>query len=44
MDPYIPNQREHIPVGTDLSEVGQQVVSPGSGHIIGEGAAQYSQT
>ena len=34
-----PNQREHIPVGTDLSEMGNQVVSPSSGHIIGEGAA-----
>ena len=33
-----PNQREHIPVGTDISEMGHQVVSPSSGHIIGEGA------
>ena len=38
-----PNQREHILVGTDLSKMGQQVVSPSSGHIIGEGA-QYSWT
>ena len=36
-----PNQREHIPVGTDLSEMGHQVVSPSSGHIIGEGAAIF---
>ena len=36
-----PNQRECIPVGTDLSEVGQQVVSPSSGHIIGEGATIF---
>ena len=36
-----PNQREYIPVGTDLSEMGQQVVSPSSGHIIGEGAAIF---
>ena len=36
-----PNQREHIPVGTDLSKMGQQVVSPSSGHIIGEGAAIF---
>ena len=34
-----PNQREYIPVGTDLSE--RQVVSPSSGHIIGEGAAIF---
>ena len=32
------NQRECITVGTDLSKMGQQVVSPSSGHIIGEGA------
>ena len=36
-----PNQREHIPMGTDLSEMGHQVVSPSSGHIIGEGAAIF---
>ena len=36
-----PNQREHIPVGTDLSKMGHQVVSPSSGHIIGEGAAIF---
>ena len=36
-----PNQREHILVGTDLSEVGQWVVSPSSGHIIGEGTAIF---
>ena len=35
------NQREHIPVGTDLSKIGHQVVSPSSGHIIGEGAAIF---
>ena len=37
-----PNQREYIPVGTDLSEMGQQVVSPSSGHIIGEGATIFT--
>ena len=36
-----PNQREYIPVGTDLVEMGCQVVSPSSGHIIGEGAAIF---
>ena len=29
-------------MGTDLSEIGQQVVSPSSGHIIGEGAAIFT--
>ena len=37
-----PNQRECILVGTDLSEMGHQVVSPSSGHIIGKGAAIFS--
>ena len=37
-----PNEREHIPMGTDLSEMGHQVVSPSSGHIIGEGAAIFT--
>ena len=37
-----PNQREYIPVGTDLSKMGQQVVSPSSGHIIGEGATIFT--
>ena len=36
-----PNQREHILIHTDLSEMGHQVVSPSSGHIIGEGAAIF---
>ena len=36
-----PNQREHIPVGTDLFEMGHRVVSPSSGHIIGEDAAIF---
>ena len=36
-----PNQREHISEGTDLSEMGHQVVSPSSGHIIGEGATIF---
>ena len=36
-----PNQREHIPMGTDLSKIGHQVVSPSSGHIICEGAAIF---
>ena len=37
-----PNQRERMPVGTDLSEMGHQVVPPSSGHIIGEGAAIFT--
>ena len=37
-----PNQREYIPVGTDLSKMGQQVVSPSSGHIIGEGTTIFT--
>ena len=36
-----PNEREHIPMGTDLSEMGHWVVSPSSGHINGEGAAIF---
>ena len=36
-----PNQRDHIPVGTDLSKVGQQIASPSSGHIISEGATIF---
>ena len=37
-----PSQREHIPMDTDLSEMGHQVVSPISGHIIGEGAITFT--
>ena len=37
-----PHQREHIPTGTDLSKMGHQVVSPSSGHIIGEGATIFT--
>ena len=37
-----PNQREHIPMGTDLSEMRHQVISPSSGHIFGEGAAIFT--
>ena len=29
-------------MGTDLSEMGHQVVSPSSGHIIGEGATIFT--
>ena len=36
-----PNQRGCIPMGTDLSEMGHRVVSPNSGHIIGEGATIF---
>ena len=36
------NKRVCIPVGTDLSEMGWQVVSCSSGHIIGEGAATFT--
>ena len=39
--PLYPNQREYIPVGTDHSKMEHQVVSPSSGHIIGEGAAIF---
>ena len=35
-----PNQREYIPMGTDLSQ--KQVVSPSSGHIIGEDATIFT--
>ena len=37
-----PNQRECIPMGTDLSEVEHKVESPSSGHIIKEGAAIFT--
>ena len=37
-----PNQKEHVPVGTDLSVMGHRAVSPSSGHIIGEGAAIFT--
>ena len=37
-----PNKREYNLVGTDLSEMGQQVISASSGHIIGEGAAIFT--
>ena len=37
-----PNQREHIPMGIDLSEMEHQVVSPSSGHMIGEGATIFT--
>ena len=40
--PLHPNQREHAPVSTDLSMMGHRVVSPSSGHIIGEGAAIFT--
>ena len=36
-----PNQKECIPVDTDLSEMGYRVLSPNSGHIIGEGATIF---
>ena len=36
------NQREHIPLSTDPSMMGHRVVSPSSGHIIGEGAAIFT--
>ena len=37
--PLHPNQRECVPVSTDLSMMGYRVISPSSSHIIGEGAA-----
>ena len=36
------NQREHVPMSTDPSVMGHRVVSPSSGHIIGEGAAIFT--
>ena len=36
-----PNQKERVPVGTDLSVMGHRAVSPSSGPIIGEGAAIF---
>ena len=39
--PLHPNQREHISMSTDPSVMGHRVVSPSSGHIIGEGAAIF---
>ena len=35
-------QREHVPRSTDPSVMGHRVVSPNSGHIIGEGAAIFT--
>ena len=40
--PLHPNQGEHVPVSTDLSVMGHSVVSPSSGHVIGEGAAIFT--
>ena len=37
-----PNQKECVPVDIDLSVVGHRAVSPSSGHIIGEGAAIFT--
>ena len=37
-----PNQREHIPMGTDHSKMGHWAISPSSGHITGEGAAIFT--
>ena len=40
--PPHPNQREHISVSTDPSVMGHRVAYPSSGHIIGEGAAIFT--
>ena len=40
--PPHPDQREHDPMSTDPSVMGHRVVSPSSGHIIGEGAAIFT--
>ena len=40
--PLHPNQREWVPVSTDPSVMGHRVASPSSGHIIGEGAAIFT--
>ena len=37
-----PNQREHVPLGTDHSGMEATGVSPSSGHIIGEGATIFT--
>ena len=37
-----PNKKECVPVDTDLSVVGHRAVSPSSGHIIGKGAAIFT--
>ena len=36
------NQRECVPTSTDPSVIGHRVASPSSGHIIGEGAAIFT--
>ena len=40
--PLHPNQRECISVSTDPSVMGHRVASPSTGHIIGEGAAIFT--
>ena len=35
------NQKECVPVGTDISVIGHRAASPSSGHIIGEGATIF---
>ena len=40
--PLHTNQRECVPLSTDPSMMGHRVVSPSSGHIIGEGAAIFT--
>ena len=35
------NQKECVPVDTDLSVIGHRAVSSSSGHIIGEGATKF---
>ena len=40
--PPHPNQRECISMSTDPSVMGHRVASPSSGHIIGEGAAIFT--
>ena len=40
--PLHPNQRKQVPISTDPSMMGHRVASPSSGHIIGEGAAIFT--
>ena len=40
--PLHPNQKEQVPVSTDPSVMEHRVASPSSGHIIGEGAAIFT--
>ena len=40
--PLHPDQRERDPMSTDPFMMGHRVASPSSGHIVGEGAAIFT--